>query len=229
LVSYDESKGKRAEMGSKDSTEIFMKDIDFIISKIKLKINPKNLSSILELRNDLEKKHRENRIKINHSVMELICAAHLIESGFKVKIEAAVNGISVDVSAEKGLGSLMVELETGFVSPENAVDPLSYLKARVASKIVRYSGYSSKFVLGTPPYYILQIPPCLTKPPRFRTEDEINSIKRLCDQYYTQPPVSVEEIRNARLHSIFVVDVDKVSIKEWEVNEYIGKASLWSV
>lgn len=216
-------------MGSKDSTEVFMKDIDFIISKIKLKINPKNLSSILELRNDLEKKHRENRIKINHSVMELICAAHLIESGFKVKIEAAVNGISVDVSAEKGLGSLMVELETGFVSPENAVDPLSYLKARVASKIVRYSGYSSKFVLGTPPYYILQIPPCLTKPPRFRTEEEINLIKRLCDQYYTQPPVSVEEIRNARLHSIFVVDVDKVSIKEWEVNEYIGKASLWSV
>ncbi len=198
-------------------------------SKIKLKINPKNLPSILELRNDLEKKQRENRIKINHSVMELICAAHLIESGFSVKIEAAVNGISVDVSAEKGLGSLMVELETGFVPPENAVDPLYYLKARVASKIVRYSGYSSKFVLGTPPYYILQIPPCLTKPPRFRTEAEIATIKKLCDIYYTQPPVSIEEIRNARLHSIYVVDIDKVTVKEWEVNEYLGKASLWSV
>lgn len=229
MVSYDESKGKRAEMGSKDSTELFMKDIDTIISKIKSKNNLKHLPSLIELRNDLEKKYRENKIKINHSVMELICAAHLIESGFSVQIEAAVNGISVDVSAEKGLGSLMVELETGFVPPENAVDPLNYLKARVASKIVRYSGYSSKFVLGTPPYYILQIPPCLTKPPRFRTDEEIVSIKRLCDLYYTQPPVSVEEIRNARLHSIYVVDVDKVNVKEWEVNEYLGKASLWSI
>jgi hypothetical protein len=172
--------------------------------------------------------HRQNRVKINHSVMELVCAAHLIEAGFEVKLETAVNGVSTDVYAEKGLGSLIVEAETGFVPPENATDPLVYLRARAASKITRYSGYASKFVLATPPYYVLQIPPSLTKPPRFRTNEEIASIKRLCDLYYTNPPVSVEEIRNARLHAIYVVDVDNVSVREWEVNEYIGKASLWS-
>ncbi|MBN1683025.1 hypothetical protein JW865_05685 [Candidatus Bathyarchaeota archaeon] len=216
-------------MGSKDATEVFMKDIDSVVQKILKSIDSQYISKIIELRNDLEKKHKENRIKINHSVMELICAAHLIESGFNVKIEEGVNGISVDVAAEKGLGTLMVELETGFVPPENAVDPLYYLKARVASKIVRYSGYSSKFVLGTPPYYILQIPPCLTKPPRFRTDEEILAIKKLCDLYYTHPPVTLEEIRNARLHSIFIVDVDNVTVKEWEVSEYLGKASLWRI
>ena len=75
----------------------------------------------------------------------------------------------------------------------------------------------------------MQIPPSLVKPPRFRTEEEINYIKTICDQYYSNPPVSLEEIRNARLHSIYVVDVDNTAIREWEVNEYMGKAALWNV
>ena len=215
-------------MGAKGSTEEFMRDIDSVVSKILDKIDPSHRVPIRVLRDDLELMHRQNRIKINHSVMELVCAAHLIKAGFEVKLETAVNGVSTDVYAEKGLGSLMVEVETGFVPPENALDPLFYLRARAASKITRYSGHASKFVLATPPYYVLQIPPSLTKPPRFRTEEEIVLIKKLCDLYYTSPSVSVEEIRNARLHAIYVVDVDNVSLREWEVNEYIGKASLWS-
>jgi hypothetical protein len=215
-------------MGAKGSTEEFMRDIDTVVSKILEKIDASYHPKIRVLRDDLERMHRQNRVKINHSVMELVCAAHLIKAGFDVQLETAVNGISTDVYAEKGLGSLMVEAETGFVPPENALDPLIYLRARAASKITRYSGYASKFVLATPPYYVLQIPPSLTKPPRFRTEEEIATIKKLCDLYYSNPPVGVEEIRNARLHSMYVVDVDNVSVREWEVNEYMGKASLWS-
>jgi hypothetical protein len=41
--------------------------------------------------------------------------------------------------------------------------------------------------------------------------------------------VSLEEIRNARLHSIYVVDVDNASIREWGIKEYMGKATLWNV
>jgi len=215
-------------MGAKGSTEEFIRDVDTVVSKILNKIDPSYHPKIHVLRDNLERMHRQNRVKINHSVMELVCAAHLIEAGFNVQLETAVNGISTDVYAEKGLGSLMVEAETGFVPPENALDPLVYLRARAASKITRYSGYASKFVLATPPYYVLQIPPSLTKPPRFRTEEEIASVKRLCDLYYSNPPVSIEEIRNARLHAIYVVNVDNVSVREWEVNEYMGKASLWS-
>jgi hypothetical protein len=215
-------------MGAKGSTEEFMHDVDTVVSKILDKLDSNHHPKIRVLREDLEKMHRQSRVKINHSVIELVCAAHLINSGFEVQLETGVNGVSTDIYAEKGLGTLMVEAETGFVPPENAVDPLVYLRARAASKITRYSGYASKFLLATPPYYVLQIPPSLTKPPRFRTEEEIASIKRLCDLYYSNPPVSVEEIRNARLHAIYVVDVDNVSIREWEVNEYMGKASLWS-
>jgi hypothetical protein len=215
-------------MGAKGSTEEFMRDVDAVVTKILTKINPENHKKIRILRDDLESMHRQNKVKINHSIMELVCAMHLTEAGFEVRLETAVNGISTDVYGEKGLGSLMVEVETGFVPPENAIDPLEYLRGRVASKITRYSSFANKFVLATPYYYILQIPPSLTKPPRFRTDEECASIKRLCDRYYRNPPVSLEEIKNARLHAIYVVDVDNVQVREWEVNEYLGKASLWS-
>jgi hypothetical protein len=69
--------------------------------------------------------------------MELICAKHLIQKGFDVEIEHDLDKVSCDVYGVKGFGSVIIEVETGFVPPENAVDPLTYLKARIASKITR--------------------------------------------------------------------------------------------
>ncbi|KON30895.1 hypothetical protein AC482_02615 [miscellaneous Crenarchaeota group-15 archaeon DG-45] len=186
-------------------------------------------AKMMRLRDDLLRLQERNVVKINHSVMELLCAKYLIQGGFEVELEHNLDGVSCDLYAVKGLGSLIVEVETGFVPPEHALDPQTYLRARIASKITRYSGYANKFCLGTPPYYIVQVPPALTKPPRFRAPEEIASIKGLCDLYYTSPPVTLEEIRNARLHSIYTLDVDSVSVREWEINEYMGKAALWSV
>lgn len=184
---------------------------------------------LLTLKDRLVELNDQNLVKINHSVLELVSAMHLVVNGFDVEVEHELEKVSCDVYAVKGLGSVIVEVETGFVPPEHATDPSTYLKARIASKIVRYSGFSNKFVLASTPYYIMQVPPALTKPPRFRTEEEISSIKGLCDLYYTSPPVSLEEIRNARLHSIYTVDVDRVTVREWEVNEYLGKAAIWSL
>ena len=161
--------------------------------------------------------------------MEIICAKHLIKNGFDVDLEHELTTLSTDIYAKKGYGSLIVEVETGFVPPDHALDPMGYLKGRITSKITRYSAYANKFILATTPYYIMQIPSSLIKPPRFRTPEEVEYLKNLCDKYYTNPPVSFEEIRNARLHSIYVVNVDNTSIREWEVNEYMGKAALWAV
>jgi hypothetical protein len=181
------------------------------------------------LKEELFALYDRNIVKINHSVMELICAQYLIKNGFNAQIEYDIDGLSADVYATKGYGSLIVEVETGFVPPDHALDPVTYLKARVASKITRYSSYANKFVLATTPYYIIQIPPSITKPPRFRTPKEVNNIKNLCDIYYKNPPVSHEEIRNARLHSIYVIDVENASIREWDINEYMGKAAIWLI
>ena len=207
----------------------FIEDIDYIVKKIQDELSQEEYRKVLELRDSLLRMHMERRVKINHSVMELICAKFLVQDGFNVNLEHELNGISTDIYAKKGFGSLIVEVETGFVPPDHALDPVNYLSARVTSKITRYSAFANKFILATTPYYIMQIPTSLVKPPRFRSEEEVKYLKSLCDQYYTNPPVSLEEIRNARLHSIYVVDVDNASIREWEVNEYMGKAALWKV
>ncbi len=207
----------------------FIRDIDTIIDKISHELSKEEYEKIIHLRDDLMSKRTRNEVKINHSVMELICAKHLITNGFDVSIEHDLNGISTDIYAQKGFGSLIVEVETGFVPPDHALDPMNYLRARVTSKITRYSAFANKFVLASPIHYIMQVPSSLTKPPRFRTVEEVEYIKGLCDLYYRNPPVTLEEIRNARLHSIYVVDVDDAELREWEVNEYMGKAALWNV
>lgn len=200
-----------------------------VISRMLDNMDEEELQQIHALRDKLLNMNKRNMVKINHSVMELVSAKHLIQAGFNVDIEYELEKVSCDVYGVKGYGSVIVEVETGFVPPEHATDPLTYLRARIASKITRYSGFANKFILATPPYYIMQIPPALTKPPRFRGEDEIKMIKDLCDMYYSNPPVLLEEIRNARLHSIYSIDVESASLREWEVNEYLGKAALWSV
>ena len=207
----------------------FRADLDEVMGKMRHELEDEEYAQLCTLRDTLFVYQRANQVKINHSVMELICAKHLILNGFQVEIEHMIDKVSCDVFGTKGLGTALVEVETGFVSPENALNPNTYLKARIASKVTRYSGFANKFILGTPPYYIMLIPPALTKPPRFRTDEEIAAIKGLCDLYYTSPPVTLEEIRNARLHSIYAIDVDNVSVREWEVNEYLGKAALWSL
>ncbi|UCH58148.1 MAG: hypothetical protein JSV18_02480 [Candidatus Bathyarchaeota archaeon] len=206
----------------------FREDLDAVLGKMRPELDDAGHSQMLALREKLLGLYKINQAKINHSVMELICAKHLILNGFEVELEHDIGELSCDIYATKGYGTAIVEVETGFVSPKNALDPLTYLRARVASKITRYSSFANKFILATPPYYIMQIPPALTKPPRFRTNEEIHAIKKLCDLYYTDPPVTLDEIKNARLHSIYALDVDNASVREWEVNEYLGKAALWA-
>ena len=207
----------------------FREDVEAILRKMRSNLDDAEYAKMLVLKDRLLRLNSKKLVKINHSVMELVCAQHLIQNGFNVELEHSLERVSCDLYAVKGYGSIIGEVETGFVPPENAVDPNTYLNARIASKITRYSGFANKFILVTPPYYIMGIPPALTKPPRFRTDEEIAAIKGLCDLYYTSPPVSLEEIRNARLHSILAVDVDNVSVREWDVNEYLGKAALWTV
>lgn len=209
--------------------DIFEKDVDATIEKMKGELNTEEIEKLLRLKERLLQLHSRNVVKINHSVMELVCGKHLIKSGFEVKLEHTLNGISCDIYALKGYGVLIVEIETGFVPPEHALDPFVYLRARIASKVTRYSSYANKFCLGTPLHYIMQVPPALAKPPRSRTPEEITAIKKLCDLYYTNPPVTIEEIKNARLHSIYALDIDTVSIRELDVSEYMGKAAIWSV
>lgn len=207
------------------SVERFEEDLDAVVNKLCNGESEGVCQRILKLRDKLVSLYKRNAVKINHSIMEIVCAKYLILSGYHtVELEYALNGVTCDIYALKGLGSLIIEVETGYVPPEHAIDPVTYCKARVTSKIARYSGFAEKFALAAPPYYILWFHPALIKPPRYRTSSEIREVKALCDLYYNNPPVSIEEIRNARLHAIYIVDVDKCAVKETDPTTYIEKA-----
>lgn len=210
-----------------ESQNVYEKDVDILIQRMVSDSSNEVGKQILVLAERLKDLREKNMLKINHSVLELIVAKNLIMSGHEVLLEHTLDsGLTCDVFAKKGMGTCIVEVETGYVPPSHALDPVDYIRARIASKIARYSGYCNKFSLGAPPHYIMPIPNMLTKPARFRTQDEIIEVKRFCDMYYSNPPVSNEEILNAHIHSVQVIDVERIAIREIEPLEYIDRVML---
>jgi hypothetical protein len=207
----------------------FEEDLDSLSNKLCHGENEYISNEIKRLKKRLISLHKTNLVKINHSIMELVCAKYLILADYYVDLERVLDGISCDVYALKGFGSLIIEIETGYIPPEHASDPSTYIKARVASKITRYSSYAHKFCLAIPVHYIMNIHTALIKPPRERTEKEIKEVKMLCDLYYSNPPVSIKEIRNAKIHTIYILDVDNLIVKETEPSTYAEKAQLFLI
>jgi len=206
----------------------FDRDIEILATRLNRDADKETKKKLNVLMNKLIRLNKENVVKINHSVMELVCAKHLILKGYELDLERSIDGLICDLYGVKGLGSHIVEVETGFIPPSHALDPANYRKSRIASKITRYGNHSDKFALGVPPYYMLQIPNSLVKPPRDRTVEDLKYLKTLCDLYYRNPPVSLDEIRNARIHTIYIIDVDEVAIREVDPTTYLKKRPLFS-
>jgi hypothetical protein len=203
----------------------FESDLTTLLDRLTCDVEPIVENKLNMLKDWLIKLQQENIVKINHSVMELVCAKHLIEKGYDVQIEYPLNELlTCDLYGIKGLGNLVVEIETGFIPPENALAPLVYTTARLASKIIRYSSFAGKFALGVPPHYILPFPRTFAKCPRDRSDREIEVIKALCDSYYQKPPVTLDEIRNARIQEIYIIDVDRGKVQEIDPESYLKRA-----
>jgi hypothetical protein len=203
----------------------FGQDVSYLVSKLIVDLQTDQVQKINELKQDLLELHRQNVVKINHSVMELICAKYLILKSYDVQIEYKLSDIlTCDLYSTKGLGNLIVEIETGYIPPEHALDPLTYTYTRLASKIVRYSSFAGKFAIGVPAHYVLPLPRVLAVSPRRRKSQEVELIKNLCDHYYQNPPVSVESIWNARIHEIFIIDVDRLIVQEMDPESYLKRA-----
>jgi hypothetical protein len=205
--------------------EKFGEDLATLMARLTVDVEKQVENKLNMLRDWLLKLQRENVVKINHSVMELVCAKHLILKGYEVQLEYPLSDVlTCDLYSIKGYGNFIVEIETGFIPPEHALDPLTYTSARLASKTIRYSSYAGKFALGMPPHYILPFPRALAKPPRKRNAKDIENIKQLCDTYYKNPPVTEEEIRNARIQEIYIIDVDQTKVREIDPEAYMKRA-----
>lgn len=201
--------------------ERFSEDVNTLSSKLAVGESHEIISRLDFVKYRLIELYKRNLVKINHSTMELVCARHLIHYGYTVDVEKQLTDILVcDLFATKGDGETIVEIETGFIPPEHALDPLSYYSARIASKIARYSKFANQFILATPPVSILSIPKVFGRPPRYRKRDEIERVKSLCDRYYRNPPITLNEIQAARLHMIYIINIDDGKIIEMDIESY---------
>ena len=203
--------------------EKFRDDVYAISELLSIRLDENQKPKLNFVRQKLIDLYSENLVKINHSVLELICSSELISHGYNVDVEKPVSDILVcDLFASKGDGETIVEIETGFTPPEPALDTVDYYTARIISKISRYSQYCTKFSLATPIVNVLPIPELFLQSPSTRTDEQISKIKKICDRFYRHPQIKFEEIQNARIHSIYLINTDKGFAKEIDPEEYLS-------
>ena len=202
--------------------EKFRNDVYAVTEKLSPILSQEDLPKLHYVRQQLIDMYQKNLVKINHSVLELICASNLIANGYAVEVEKQISDILVcDLFAKKGDGDTIIEIETGFTPPDHAMDTINYSTARIMSKIARYSKYCSKFSLATPVMGIIPIPKIFLIPPNARKKEDVKKIQNLCDRYYKNPPINYDDILNARLHSIYLINVDKNFAKALDPQGYV--------
>jgi len=202
--------------------EKFRNDVYEMTERLSKNLKENDIPKLNYVRQQLIEMYQKNLVKINHSILELICASNLISRGYVVDVEKDVSDILVcDIYAKKGGGNTIIEIETGFTPPEHAMDTVDYYAARIMSKISRYSQHCSKFSLATPVIGILPISKIFLLPPNARKKEDVNKVKDLCDRYYKNPPIEYDDILNAHLHSIYLINIDKGFAKELDPQGYV--------
>lgn len=201
----------------------FEHDLDSIYKKLITGIDEEDIYELMRLKEKLLDMYRRQLVKSNHSIMELIVATSFLKNGWKVDVEHRLNQLLVcDVYCEKDGIIAIVEVETGFVPPENALDPIAYRLARIASKAARYSPHADIFYFAVPSYHILQIPKVLILPLKDRSaySEKLKELKKLCDEYYRNPPIELKELLMAKIDGILLLNVDNAVVRYISVRDY---------
>ncbi len=202
--------------------EKFQDDVYSVTELLSKHLSPELTPKLNFVRQNLIEYYKKNLVKINHSVLELICAAELISHGFSVDVEKSISDVLVcDLFGKKGDRTAIIEIETGFTPPEHALDTVDYYAARIVSKIARYSKHCGNFSLATPVVNILPISDIFLLPPNARKSADVEKLKKLCDRFYKNPQIKLEDIQNAHIHSVYLINTDKGFAKEMDPELYL--------
>ncbi len=84
--------------------EKFRNDVYEVTDRLSTSLSEEDLPKLNYVRQQLIDMYQKNLVKINHSVLELICAANLIANGYAVEVEKQISDILVcDLFAKKGM------------------------------------------------------------------------------------------------------------------------------
>jgi hypothetical protein len=202
----------------------FQSDLQLLFTRLSSRLSPREMADLKPIGEKLNSLADHREVKINHSIMEVICASHLIANGYRVDVEHDMGeGIVCDLWGKSADGEeVAIEVETGFVPPEEALNPISYRRARITSKTARYSIVSDKFGLAIPNYHILQIPKVLTLPMGERRSGDLLILLKECAGYYKNPPISLMELMSCHLDTIYIIWIDDCRVAEMEPGEYFS-------
>lgn len=201
--------------------EKFRDDVYTATNRLAVQLQKDDMPKLNFVRQRLIELYQRNLVKINHSVLELICAANLVSKGYVVDVEKPLTDTLVcDIYAKRDGRVYIIEIETGFTPPEHALDTIDYYVSRIVSKIARYSKHCDEFALATPVIGILPIPRQFLNPPALRFEGDLKKIKALCDRFYKNPPIEYDDILNAKLDSVYLINIDKDFAKEIDPVSY---------
>ncbi len=192
-----------------------------VTDRLSTQLQKDDIPKLNYVRQRLIELYEQNLVKINHSVLELICAANLVSRGYAVDVEKQLTSSLVcDIYAKKDEHTTIIEIETGFTPPEHALDTIDYYVSRIVSKIARYSKFCDEFSLATPVIGVLPFHRVFLNPPSLRSENEVKKIKAGCDRFYKNPPIEFGDILNAKLNSIYLINIDKDFAKEIDPVSY---------
>ncbi len=94
-----------------------------------------------------------------HRLIQEIVASWLEGRGYDVSLEEPLpGGLVADVYAESPWGTVIVEVETGYVAPRALMVAEHYLEGRIIGKALKYSRFSDVFAVAAPSYYRPPIP-----------------------------------------------------------------------
>src|SRR5665647_3645945 len=100
--------------------EKFERDLTFLLSRLTVDVTPEVENKLNLLKEWLLKLHKQNVVKINHTVMELVCAKYLIQKSYEIQLEYPLSEIlTCDLYGIKGLGNLIAVSYTHLTLPTN--------------------------------------------------------------------------------------------------------------
>ena len=65
--------------------EKFRNDVTVMTEKLSIPLKESDASKLIDVRQQLIGMYKKNLVKINHSILELICASSLISRGYAVE------------------------------------------------------------------------------------------------------------------------------------------------
>jgi len=68
---------------------------------------------------------------------------------------------------------------------------------------------------------LLPIPSIFLIPPLARNPNDVKKNQAFCNRFYKKPPIEFDSILNAHLHSIYLINTDKVFAKQLEPQNYV--------